>query len=429
MKMIRYFAPALLVAGALLLFHGCNEQTEPQTGTVSFGLNTLEETGLKSTEPAHHRVTQALVSIVDENGELVYDKEPVSFYTFGESFVTTSLKLEVGAYRLTEFLLTDSTGNVLWATPLEGSPLAYLVDDPLPMEFSISAESTTTLHPQVVRIGDHHPSDFGYVSFDVDFVRSVCIKVYFKSDCYTIMDGDTVMYNDSVMYDDMSIVPGPHPKLLVTSGEGEVLLQKALIPGMQRVHIPTGYDHYRFRVWDCNSICFNHVFTPEKLRSFRCTGNSPLRIICSQDEPDVVITPEEVKEPTIEQGVFGRITMEVEDTTATAEYRVKPVVRDLYLYHMADADSIDFFMQEPACLYSPLPFEPVAVVRSNTSGYYQLPLAEGHYLYMVKVANGFYIDQYISSRQPGKLKVHEGEITHLDILIVPCYWITGDMEN
>ena len=311
-------------------------------------------------------------------------------------------------------MLTDSSGNITWATPLEGSRLAHLVNNPLPIAFHVTAETTTTLHPQVVRIGSHHPSDFGYVNFDVDFVERMCLKIYFESGCYSI-------YDDSILTASGDFAP-VYPSYITVRSEGKVLLRTHLVPGMNRISLPRGYDDYRMQVTDCGEqVCFLETFKPEQLHKFSCYNGTPLEIICHNNDPAVIITPEEIMDPTIEQGVFGRITREAEDTTMTEAYVMEPVVRELYIYHYAEADSIDFFLQEPACLNAPLPFQPVAVVRSNTSGYYQLPLPEGKYVYMVKVQDGFYIDRYISSRIPGKLVIREGEVTTLHIHIIPCW--------
>jgi hypothetical protein len=66
--------------------------------------------------------------------------------------------------------------------------------------------------------------------------------------------------------------------------------------------------------------------------------------------------------------------------------------------------------------------EPLAVVRTNTSGFYQLPLEEGRYNYMVKSVFGFYIDAYVSSHYPGVFDVVNGEVTILDIYVNPCLY-------
>jgi len=183
---------ALLVAG----LSSCNQAEE--SGTLQFGLELSDDSALKSAVNDYH-ISDALVTIVSENGELIYDKEKLPIYRFGNQFTTQSLKLPVGEFQLTEFMLIDSTGIVLWATPKIGSPLAHLVRHPLPLHFAISHEETTNLDIQVIRVKDHPPGDFGYVNFDIGFVDRFCLKIFYSSRCFE-------EWNDSIL------TPGPeHP--------------------------------------------------------------------------------------------------------------------------------------------------------------------------------------------------------------------------
>jgi hypothetical protein len=63
---------------------------------------------------------------------------------------------------------------------------------------------------------------------------------------------------------------------------------------------------------------------------------------------------------------------------------------------------------------------PVAIVRSNTDGFFELPLGVGEYTYMVLLPDGFYIDMYISSRWPGQVEVFPDKVTELSIHVIDC---------
>ncbi len=136
-----------------------------------------------SAVPAYH----LLISVEDMEGTEVLSDEMVPLYPFGEGYVSEKVELKTGKYRLTKFMIVDASGEVLYATPLRGSPLAYLVKHPLPLPFAIRPEATTTLHPEVLPVQGHQPDDFGYVGFVPHIVKPLHVYVV----CY--LDNPWVM--------------------------------------------------------------------------------------------------------------------------------------------------------------------------------------------------------------------------------------------
>lgn len=406
-----------LVIGAMV-FHGCNKNSEEETGTIEFGMETLNDEALKAVENGHHNVAAALVTIKNSEGEKVYDKEYLPFYSFGDAFVTQSLQLKVGKFQLTEFMLLDSSENVIWATPVEGSRLAGMVNDPVPIEFVVYADNTTRVVPEVVRVADHPPADFGYVNFSVEFVENFCIRVFFESRC-------SDWYNDSILMLADSAFSAPfYLSRMIIYADGEMVAETTLEPGKNRVMIPRGHDMYKLVVLDCgNQVCFSDMFGQEELRMFNCSEGEFLHIGCGPVPPEVIVTPDDVVEPTIEQGVFGRITEPLYDSTDTDEYNIQPMVTELYIYRQHEGDTIFYPAMGADCYVMPdLYMEPLAVVRSNVHGYYQLPLEKGNYTYMVQTPFGFYVDMYVSSHLPGRFEVQTGDVTRLNIHVQPCIW-------
>lgn len=108
-----------------------------------------------------------LVSLKNAEGETVLDRETLDLVPFGSSYMSVSLDLPTGDYAITEFLILDQEDEVKFATPVEGSELAVLVENPLPVEFSISDDVGTTVTLEVLEITETtDPEDLGYVVFD-----------------------------------------------------------------------------------------------------------------------------------------------------------------------------------------------------------------------------------------------------------------------
>lgn len=402
-KFSTYLLPLVLLA---MVLGGCSKNEEQLKGNVDFGMTTGIESALKAGSVPSYDVSAALITVTDFNGNIVFEKKQLEFYSFGDVFITNSVSLEVGKYQLTEFFLIDSSGTVIWATPVEGSHLASLVEDPVPINFRIDADRTTHVVPEVVRVGSHNPSDFGYVDFIVNFVERFCVWINYESPC---MD----WYGPE---DSLSSPYIPQPAILEVFTRDGMVLRKPLIPGDNHIQIPRGYPRYKFVVHDCGGICYSESLEATELIMHSCFNGDPLLIFCDPQPSDIIITPEGLKEPDIGQGVFGQVAQMGWETDEFI-----PLVRDIHFFHYPEDDSLIHILGGTDCyIHQEIWFPPVGIVRSNTDGYFQIPLDAGKYLYMVETPNGYYIDMYISSRLPGEAIVKENEVTKLDIIIYPC---------
>ena len=157
---IRSFSLILLVVFA---FSSCEKNSDSSKGTAKFSVSSIDEfSQLKSAWTDDDLVSYHLmVSVEDSDGNPVLTGEMVPVYLFGSSYISEELEMEAGNYRLTEFMLIDPAGEVIAATPLDGSPLAYLVKDPLPVSFRIAGGVATIVRPELLAVGEHTPGDFG----------------------------------------------------------------------------------------------------------------------------------------------------------------------------------------------------------------------------------------------------------------------------
>jgi len=400
---------AVLIA-MVLTWPSC-KQVEEQ-GSIQFGLELSDDPVLKSATSGQ-RISAALVSIKDKNGTLIFDKEYLQVFKFGDQFTTRSLKIPVGSFQLTEFMLIDSIGTVLWATPVEGSKLAHLVRDPLPIPMEVSADHTTSVPIQVLRVGDHIPADFGYVNFNIGFVDRFCLQVFYSTRCLE-------EWNDSILGPAGTRAPVHQPRLTIITGD-RVVVDEPLNQGLNRYKVPLMDRWYVIKATDCHGeVIYLKRFPAMELMEHRC-GDQFKPLVIYRENPDVILTPEGLLEPTIKQGIFGKITLPVDDSTDTERYDTRPVVRDLYILPYSVLDSIHTFA--PVDCYFPLDMirmDPVAIVRSNSDGFFQLPLEPGEYLYLVKEGDRYYMDAYISSHRPGYVMVYPEELTELLIHVIDC---------
>ena len=112
-----------------------------------------------------------MVSVADTKGNSVLTDKLIPLYTFGTGFLSEKIEIKTGEFRLTKFLVINPTGAIVYATPMAGSPLAYLTKKPLPMTINIFPDKVTSVLPEVLVVGDQSPSQFGYATFGVQIIN------------------------------------------------------------------------------------------------------------------------------------------------------------------------------------------------------------------------------------------------------------------
>jgi hypothetical protein len=172
MKTIRRIL--MLLLAVVITCTACKDELPSNLpGSVQFSLGELNSgnRGAAAQESELSDARALVVTIKDDQGNLVYDQEQIEVFNFSGTMVGAPLSLNPGSYQLTEFLVLDEQGNVIFATPLEGAEYAYLVNDPLPIDFAVITDETTTVVPEVIRTAEFTPEDFGYVSFRFTLVE------------------------------------------------------------------------------------------------------------------------------------------------------------------------------------------------------------------------------------------------------------------
>jgi len=192
MKALIKFFYGFLIPLAVIGIWSCESRNDDFTrkGKAEFSLNMPEEgtkslsgSSLDSGLMSYH----ILVSIDDMEGNSVISDSLIPVYAFGTGFTSENVELETGDYNLTKFLVINPSGTVMYASPVEGSPLAYLVNDPLPLNFSIRTDLVTSVAPEVLLVGDQTPGQFGYANFGIQIVKPLGFWTICILDCPVCM--------------------------------------------------------------------------------------------------------------------------------------------------------------------------------------------------------------------------------------------------
>jgi hypothetical protein len=174
----------VLVVPSLAYLYSCENKGigQDEKGSAQFSVTLPVAGDSKSGAGADSSVVSyhILISVEDLKGNAVITDSLFPLYTFGSDFVSENIKLNAGEYKLTKFMAINSTGAVVYASPIAGSPLAYLTMRPLPINFNIFPNQITKVLPEVLAVGDNTPDKFGYAAFGMRVVE----PLVFWTVCY-----------------------------------------------------------------------------------------------------------------------------------------------------------------------------------------------------------------------------------------------------
>lgn len=273
----RYLYSLVLIA-SLAGFISCEEgtiETNPE-GFLSIGIVVDEDAPAMKSAESDTAITNlfvAVISVINEQGEMVLQDEQVELYRFNDQFVSEEIRLFAGQYDLVRFLVMDPNGNVLFAAPMEDAPLAYLVYDPLPIHFRIWKEEKTQVSPEVLPTWNYTPEDFGYLSFGVSVVRPL---VFFAA-AYMFCENSTLVAPSLIT-----------SAMMLVRADSTWRHAYALEPKINRIIVRDGFPYYYIKVEKEGFVPFEKRFTRDELKEH--TQTNPLMLPLKYEFCDSTIT-------------------------------------------------------------------------------------------------------------------------------------------
>ncbi len=108
-------------------------------------------------------VSHVVLTILNADGTpTAVDGKSLPALPFGEELMIEDISLPGGSDQLSTFYLTDSSGNILYATPLEGSEFGDYLAEPLPISFEIATNGTESLGLEIISTAAQNPESFGF---------------------------------------------------------------------------------------------------------------------------------------------------------------------------------------------------------------------------------------------------------------------------
>jgi hypothetical protein len=261
------------VIGLLLITSACHDagnavQPEEQTAVAFlFDVATSKASGAGAARRKDRQdATELVVSITDAAGAMVYESEQIELYNFEGSLLSRPLSLVPGSYDLTQFLVRDAGGAVIYAAPLTGSELAYLVADPLAIAVDTTKDTVTTVRPEVLSTAEHIPEDFGYASFGLDVVEVIDFLVA------------AFVYDAGAQ----ALIPTT-AAIEITNEAGDGLYSGSLETLTNKITVPKGHAQYQVTITKPGYADYTQSFAVAELAAyFASDDHGPLEVVLEE---------------------------------------------------------------------------------------------------------------------------------------------------
>ncbi|UII31943.1 hypothetical protein LVD17_27010 [Fulvivirga ulvae] len=176
-KSINHLATVFMISLLSIFMISCEEENEVlQDQLVQFGFS-VNDDGSTNGRVEDLTLTNIRITIKDAMGTVLYSNKSIPLYKFGNRYTTDPITFKPGTYTITNYIVEDTNSGMVYATPFEGSKYAYLVSDPLPINFTVVKDEINNVAPEVLLADNANPLDFGYAAFSVEEVEFFNIYV------------------------------------------------------------------------------------------------------------------------------------------------------------------------------------------------------------------------------------------------------------
>ncbi len=250
---------------SILFFTSCSEDDHNNLNSnasqeVTFGItkkNQSNNTNGEILTPA-----KIVLTLKDTTADtLVYNKKVLDLFDFNGQYLTQNVTLTVGEYAIEDYFVTDADNKVIYASPKESSELSQYVNNPLPLNFSVTLNEVTQVLPEVLVVSDEYtPDQFGYASFGFNIVE-------ITKEQFSIVAFD--QSNDITNFN------------LVIQSNDEELFNQNLEAKTNLVDIASNYDSFKLIVSKEGYETQTFNYTKEELKAFIDENN--LKVFLKQN--------------------------------------------------------------------------------------------------------------------------------------------------
>jgi hypothetical protein len=249
-----------LIVLVLLIFAvvtSCKKEDHSKSSKGQFNIevSASDYTSLKSTNDAE-TISKFVITVKNDKGVTVIKDSSINVLKFGTSYITEPISLPIGNYYIEKFWVLSNT-SIIYASPLKNSAKAYLVNKPLPINFTLTKDNVTKVVPEVLKCQESNPADFGYNAFGFQLVNTFDFLVtayIYKEDIlnYALTDAN----------------------ILITS-KNDTAYKGTLAAATNKITLRESDSTFNIQVSKANYKTFSKQFTKTQLKTY---FTSPLTI-------------------------------------------------------------------------------------------------------------------------------------------------------
>jgi len=146
-------------------------------GEVEFSFDIKSDSDLNNYTPAasneeNSDAKSVALTVVDNNDNVVFDRKEFKLNKENGVYKTKPIPMKTGTYSVNEYFVLNRFAMTSYASPVQSSEKSSLVSKPLPIKFDVSSQMATETKPEVIRVNNSTPSDYGYEKFMQGFITT-----------------------------------------------------------------------------------------------------------------------------------------------------------------------------------------------------------------------------------------------------------------
>ncbi len=236
----------------LFLGNGCNSDQEniisQEKGELMLGFDLIQKnksSRIANTIPSGSAIR---LSIQNSEGVPIFTNKVISILKINENWISEPLPIPTGSYILTELLILSPNNEILYAVPLQDSPVADLVLTPLPVSFVVNPNEIINLNIELLHANDLNPADIGYVTFPFKTVDYFFLSVFTPShNGHSFADAQAFIIQNSDTINSFNIQPEPNTLTFTSADSGVftlVIIKSGFSKYSQNFTISEIYEDY-----------------------------------------------------------------------------------------------------------------------------------------------------------------------------------------
>jgi hypothetical protein len=260
-----------------------NENIKPGQVEFAFSAKALKSSLKSENSDTITGLTWVVYTIEDASGNVIKNSEKIELYNMNGDYISKPISLVKGSYKLTRFMLLSWDNKILYASPVKGSPKAYLVQTPLPILFNVQNDEVTKLSPEVLSSIGCSPEDFGYATFGFEVANTFdfLIGVFVYNDL--VKNYELTSATITITSGTASIIPGVQLNAKQNDPLGLVSAYDS-IGVTNKITLPSNYNNYTLVISKVGYKTFSQTYTKEDLKQhLRSVDKGPLVVALDAD--------------------------------------------------------------------------------------------------------------------------------------------------